>query len=128
MATQYLEFEDENGETLLVEVESASAQSGRVPVRGGGDENPATIKTGKKLEAALAPLRTIASSVINKLKGLELQPDEVSLELGMKINAESTIVIAKAGGEAHLKVTLTWKKSEAPQPPAASGTETPAVA
>lgn len=126
MANQYLEFEGENGEKLLVEVE-ASANSGRVPVSRGGDGSPDTTKTGKKLEEALTPLRTIASSVINKLKGLELQPDEVSLELGMKITAESGVVLAKAGGEAHLQVTLTWKKSEAPQPPAAPGTETPAV-
>lgn len=55
MNTQYLEFEDENGATLRVEVESASAHSGRVPVRGGGDGSPDTIKTGKKLEAALTP-------------------------------------------------------------------------
>lgn len=47
----------------------------------------------------------------------------------MKITAESGVVLAKAGGEAHLQVTLTWKKAEAkPLNPPVPGAEPPALA
>jgi hypothetical protein len=38
-----------------------------------------------------------------------LSPDEVEVEFGFVLSAEHGVVIAKASGEIHFNVTLTWK-------------------
>lgn len=52
-----------------------------------------------------------------------VRPDEASVEFGVKLTAKSgklTGLLVEGGGEASLKVTLTWKATPA-APPAAAG-------
>ena len=47
------------------------------------------------------------SYLIDDLAG---NPDEVELEFGVKLDVEGNALIAKAGIEAAIAVTLTWKR------------------
>jgi Trypsin-co-occurring domain 1 len=38
-----------------------------------------------------------------------LAPDEVTVEFGLVLGAESGVVVAKGHGEVHFTVTLAWK-------------------
>ena len=40
-------------------------------------------------------------------------PNEIQFEFGIGFSATAGAVIAKAGAEANIKVTLTWKKEGA---------------
>jgi hypothetical protein len=40
------------------------------------------------------------------------RPDEVSVEFGLKLDAAAGALLARAGTEAHVTVTLTWKPGD----------------
>ena len=40
---------------------------------------------------------------------LDLTPEQVSFEVGLKMTGSAGFVIAKAGAETTMKVALTWK-------------------
>ncbi|MEH1830472.1 MAG: CU044_2847 family protein [Nostoc sp.] len=43
------------------------------------------------------------------------KPDELELQLGIKVGSEVGAIIAKASGEAQIQVTMKWKLKETPQ-------------
>jgi len=48
---------------------------------------------------------------LQQLRSLAEPPDEVAVEFGVKMNAETGAIIAKASTEANFKINLTWKKA-----------------
>ncbi|MGH3915948.1 MAG: CU044_2847 family protein [Pseudonocardiaceae bacterium] len=71
-------------------------------------------KAGQTLEQALDQIKPAVSAVLHRLKAMS--PDEVSVEFGLTLGAETGIVIAKGTSEMHFAVTLAWKR---PHPEAA---------
>ncbi len=63
------------------------------------------------LDRAMTTVRAIGKRVTDTVKQIEMtdRPDEVSVEFGLKLDAEAGAYLAKAGAEAGFKVTLTWK-------------------
>lgn len=45
-----------------------------------------------------------------------MAPDEVTVEFGIKLGAETGIVVAKGSTEVHFTVTLCWKRPDPPAP------------
>ncbi|MFC7380765.1 CU044_2847 family protein [Sphaerisporangium rhizosphaerae] len=97
----------------------------RMPLADGGqvvveiaDNEPAVrraSRTGDKIEAAvdslqsaLQPIREAAEAALDTFR--KSGPDEVEIELGVKLNAEAGAVIAKSALEGHLTVKLTWRR------------------
>ena len=114
---ELVRFELGDGAAVLVEDAHPSSSDGPVRVGRAGDR---VREAGEGLRAALAPLRAAARDVVDELKGAG--PDELSVEFGVVLTAQAGAVIAKAGGEAHLKVTLVWKHpapDAGPTPPVA---------
>ena len=101
-----IEFSLEDGNSILVEVESEEPK-GMVPAsRGKGVPE----KAHQTFEAALEKVKPVASAVISKLRSLHDAPDEIEVEFGLKMNAEAGAIVAAAGVEANYKVTLKWKR------------------
>lgn len=75
------------------------------------DAGAVVAKLDEPLEAALASARPAAETVINTFKALS--PDEVSIEFGLRIDAEVGAVIAKTGVGAHFTVALKWSRAAA---------------
>ena len=65
------------------------------------------------LDEALASARPAAEAVIATFQALT--PDELSVEFGLRLDAEAGAVFAKAGVGVHFTVTVKWTAS-APQP------------
>lgn len=119
----YVEFETEEGGTILVEVAEAGreekVEAGGLVKAGLPDE---VKKKGKEIidqaeksfEDGLEVVRYNANAFIKKLKsGLVDPPDEVEITFGLKATGKAgNFAIAEAGVEANYTVKLTWKREE----------------
>lgn len=73
-------------------------------------------------DGALANVRTAASVALANFRDMDVRPDEIQLEFGLKLNAQAGAVIAKTGMDGHMQVTLTWRRTGPPgQPPGLDG-------
>ncbi len=87
-------------EELAGALELAAVRPGEVAVR-----------ARESLEHALDDLKPAISATVKRLRALA--PDEMSVEFGLVLTAESGAIIAKGSAEVHFTVALTWKRSEA---------------
>jgi len=105
---KYVEFKSDNG---LIRVEAEEMWvSGPAPasVRGAG----VPAERPRSFEEAIEGIEPIAQAVIKKVERLKVS--QATVEFGVKLTAAAGVVLASAGGEAHLKLTLTWTpKSDA---------------
>lgn len=96
--------------------------AGQALVRAGGAEfyvetvdaaGPTTIREGEVLsfDGVRATVEGIAEELAQAWE--KVKPTEASVEFGLKLTAKSgrlTGLVVEGGGEASLKVTLTWKR------------------
>jgi len=68
----------------------------------------------ERLDAALASVRLAAESIHAALA--DINPEEVKVEFGLKLEAEAGAVIAKTGVEGHFTVSLTWPTPDLADP------------
>src|SRR5262249_32743554 len=102
-------FPLKDGGFLAVETNSADVLPDRV-MRGSSPGG--TVATASDtFEAALGKVRSAAEGILHQLRSLAQPPDSVGVEFGVKMNAETGAIIAKASGEANFKISLSWKKS-----------------
>jgi hypothetical protein len=101
---RYIEFPLEEGGSLVVEVEEPASEYGTVAV---GRPGQVAEKATQSFGEALARIQPAISTVIQRLR--ELQPEELAVEFGIKMNAEAGAFLASAGTEANFKVSITWK-------------------
>jgi len=91
------------GPQVFVEVDAPIGQ-GAVRVSKEG----VLIRATQSFEDALATMRAIAGGVLKTVG--ELAPQQAEVEMGFKLSAESGVVIAKASGEAHVRLKFVWNK------------------
>lgn len=90
---------------IFIEVEDTD-NSGKSFVNRG---DKAIEKVTSTFEKSIAPIQKISQSVITKLKNVST---EVAVELSLKFNMEGNLIITKASGEASIKITIKWNKSQ----------------
>jgi hypothetical protein len=78
------------------DLEMAAVQPGAVIAR-----------VGQSLEQALDQIKPAVLAVRDRLASMA--PDEVTVEFGLMLGAETGIVIAKGSSEVHFTVKLTWQ-------------------
>ena len=92
--------------TLFVEVEEEGTHGDKLSGRGD------TIERAKQsFEEAVADIGPIAETILRQVTALA--PEAVSVEFGVKFNAEAGVILASTAVEGNCKVTLNWK----PKPP-----------
>jgi hypothetical protein len=101
-----VEFPSEHGEAIVVELNDEQL-SGFTPAAVTPGEIAA--KATDTFEAALDKLLPAARAVSDKLR--ELAPDELTVQLGVKLTAEAGVILSKASGEANFTVTLKWNST-----------------
>ncbi|OLF14666.1 CU044_2847 family protein [Actinophytocola xanthii] len=110
--------DDEND--VLVEVDLDQPEIG--PVSRAGD----LIRSAStSFDGALAHVRKAASVALASFRDMDVRPDDVEVEFGVKLNAQAGAVIARTGVDGHLKVKLTWRRTEDAPPPVAQEDATP---
>ena len=102
-----VDFPLEHGGSVLVEVDEASA--GPV-VRGlGKDRLTVAERTDKTFEEATATVVPAASGLLSRLRAAHDPADEISIEFGVQLSAQTGALIAAAAVEANFKVSMTWR-------------------
>jgi len=107
-----------DGSSIVAEVDDEPIQSSRVMRGGGIASSEMVVKANESFESALDRVRWAAEGLLDRLTSLASPPDEVKVEFGVKLNAETGAVIAKAATEANFKINLKWTR-------AASGSSLP---
>jgi hypothetical protein len=95
---QMVEFPLEAGGSVLVQVLDEQAAG---PVMRGRIGEVTIDHADRTFEMALGTLRTV--------KGLAVQPQEVTVEFGVELTGKTGAVLVSAGASAQLKVGLTWR-------------------
>ena len=107
--TTYIEYELEEGITILIESEEQKS-SGVTKVSRDKDGN-VIKKTDATFQNALAGVKKSASHLREQLN--ELKADEVEVTFGLKAIGEAGIFgISKMGMEANYTVRLKWDNSQ----------------
>jgi hypothetical protein len=101
-----IEFPLEDGTTMLVEVEESEQEGLERVSRGDVIE-----RAQQTLEKSLEKVRPAAQLVLENLRGLHDSPDEIEVQFGLKLNAESGVVLAAASMEANYTIILRWAKN-----------------
>ncbi len=60
------------------------------------------------LESALAEIRPAIQAMVTWVRSHE--PDEFTMEFGLKLGGQTTVILASGTAEVNVAVTLTWKK------------------
>jgi len=71
-----------------------------------GDE--VVVQAQQKLEEALAIVRPVANTIIEKVKSLNQPADAVEVKFGVKMSAELGAIIASGSAEVNYEITLKW--------------------
>jgi len=74
----------------------------------GGMADKVVSVSKNAFDASLESLTHFSKAVFDKIK--DISPDEVELELSVKISGEGGLIIAKAKTEGNFSLKLTWKK------------------
>ena len=95
------------GGSVLIEVDEAV--DGPV-VRG---RSAATVlpPLEQPLEHVLAGLGPTTQALLSQVRALTDSPHEIEVEFAIKLTADARIVIARAGGEANFRISMTWTHS-----------------
>jgi Trypsin-co-occurring domain 1 len=101
---KYVDFPLERNETIRVEVADAEERVTR------GDAKAVVETASVAFEQALAKLKPMCAAIVRQVRDAVEQPEEFSVEFGVKLNAEAGIVIASTAAEANLKIAIKWKK------------------
>jgi hypothetical protein len=108
--TRLARFVLPDGSSIVAEVDDESVDTTRV-MRGGAVSSPEiVVKANESFDAALDRVRWAADGLLERLTSLTRSPDEVEIEFGVKLNAETGAVIAKAATEANFRINLKWSR------------------
>jgi hypothetical protein len=91
--------------TVLVEADDSIPAAGQAQASIGGI---LTEQASKTLDTALAGIRPIASSVSRRVMEAVTDAQEIEVEFGFKLTADAGVILARAGGEGHCKVSIRW--------------------
>ncbi|MET0625632.1 MAG: CU044_2847 family protein [Pyrinomonadaceae bacterium] len=103
---QLVEFSLDDGTSVLVEVDEP--ETGGVVRAGRAGE--IVEKVQYTFSEALDRVKPAAETIINKLRTLDVTPDEIQVEFGIKLSAEAGAFFASASTEANFAITLSWKR------------------
>lgn len=110
MTSQQVEILTEDGRAVSFAVRTSDNNApydGPVPASTLGN----AAKKGKKtLAGGMAIAKDIAQALTSNLDSLDDPPDKITAEVGLTVTTEADFVVATSSAEAHLVITMEWKK------------------
>jgi hypothetical protein len=107
---EIVEYPLDDGGVLLVQAAAVDSAAEGLGLASSTAEK--AVKATETLESALAHITPALRSVAGKLRALS--PDEMTVEFGLTLTAETGAVVAKGSAEVHFTVTLAWSKDSDP--------------
>ena len=105
------EFRLDDDIAIAVEVKSADKREFQnISTRGGAREKD--DKAPRSFQEALDRVRPMTNQLIDRLRGLAQQPDNIEVEFGIKLNGEVGVLLASTGTEAHFTIKLSWSNGK----------------
>lgn len=103
-----VKFTLKDGSTVLVEAEETEVEGETVRVSRPSTSREIVDSANQTFEESLGIVKPVANTVLNRLKDLSKQPEEVQVSFGISMDLKAGMFIA-AGAGANFNVTLTWK-------------------
>ena len=107
-----VDFPLEDGNHMLVEIEETD-QGGLVQA----SLSETIVKAQQTLEKSLEKVKPAAKYIIQQLRELHDEPNEVEVAFGLKLSADAGAVLASASAEANYTVKLKWVKEKGQNKP-----------
>src|SRR5262245_17208128 len=80
-------------------------------MRGLGKDRCSLVEKGDKtFEDATAAVTPAARSLIARLRSIDNPPDEVGIQFGVQLSAQTGAFIASVAAEANFTVSMTWRR------------------
>jgi hypothetical protein len=106
-----VEFPLDHGGSVLIEIDEPPAG---LTTRGLGKDRSSVIEEADKtFEEATAAVTPAARSLITRLRSIEDPPDEVTIEFGVQLSAQTGAFIASVAAAANFRVSLIWRRQDA---------------
>ncbi len=102
-----VEFPMENGEVLLVEVDDVGSSG---PTMRGGHTGEMIERARLTYEEAVDKIKPAAESILKRIRDIAEPPDVISVEFGIKLNANIGAILASTSAEAQFTLKLTWNR------------------
>ncbi|MFC4071731.1 CU044_2847 family protein [Actinoplanes subglobosus] len=96
----YVELPVDDDDFVMVEV------SGQGVVRANAGD--VVGRASERFDQAVAQVTRMGQEAIRRARETAVPPDEIDVELGLKLTAKTGFVIAESSGEANFKVVLRW--------------------
>lgn len=106
MAEQLARFGLEDGGWAIVELNDVDPELRVASVGRSG-----ILDTGSIFEDALRSVARVANAALAQFRESSVQPDEVEIQFGVRLNVEAGAVIAGNSSEGHLHIKLAWRTS-----------------
>jgi Trypsin-co-occurring domain 1 len=117
--SELVRFRLDDGGSVIVEIGGSETGIARASRLGDTVRSAAT-----SFESSMSSVRDAAFSALQHFRDIPQPPDEVTIEFGVELSAEVGAVIAQTAANAHLQVTLAWRRA-ASQPDTASEPQSP---
>ncbi len=110
---------DENAPILIDFTSPPAQRRGDQPGLRRASLSPADLaaQSTKALDSAMNAIHHMARRVIATIDALSDRPSQVEVAFGLTLDSEAGALIAKAGMEASINVTLTWEREKTGQAP-----------
>jgi hypothetical protein len=67
------------------------------------------VFSSESLERVLSRGRHAVESALREFRAMDVAPDSIEIELGLKLSAEAGVVIAKSTSDCHFLVKVAWR-------------------
>ncbi|MBX2814102.1 MAG: hypothetical protein KTR25_19995 [Myxococcales bacterium] len=106
MTTKIIEFPLEDGGYVRAEINQLPTEA----LEGIASMNPTVERTHTTFEQATQNIRPIADSLLASLTSLDVSPDEVTIDFGVRFTGDAGVILASVSTQASCTVRLTWRK------------------
>ncbi len=80
-------------------------------MRGLGKDRAALVEgADKTFEDATAAVTPAAQSLLARLRAIDDPPDEVGIQFGVQLSAQTGAFIASVAAQANFTVSMTWRR------------------
>ena len=103
-----VEFDLQDGQFIYAEIDVLESEVGVARATRRSDQILRSTK--ESLDSAIDIVQPAAEAILRKIKNMDVKPDEVTVEFGLKLSLAAGAIIASTSTEGNFKIAITWRK------------------